>query len=77
MRSSASRTRTSARFTGSAADLLRERPVEAGVDPLFQVLTEAGSERMFNEAFGSWLHVQLENPPEGVRRALSPERLVA
>jgi len=55
---------------GFCADLLRERPVEAGVDPLFQVLTEAGSERVFNEAFRSWLHVQLEDPPEGVRRAL-------
>jgi ATP-dependent exoDNAse (exonuclease V) beta subunit len=55
---------------GFCADLLRERPVEAGVDPLFQVLTEAGSERVFNEAFGKWLHVQLENPPEGVQRAL-------
>src|SRR5262245_20020800 len=55
---------------GFCADLLRERPVEAGVDPLFQVLTEAGSERVFNEAFTTWLHVQLENPPEGVRRAL-------
>src|SRR6185436_8135270 len=55
---------------GFCADLLRERPVEARVYPLFQVLTEAGSERVFNEAFGTWLHVQLENPPEGVRRAL-------
>ena len=55
---------------GFCADLLRERPVEAGVDPLFQVLTEAGAERVFNEAFRSWLHVQLEQPPEGVRRAL-------
>src|SRR5262245_20711009 len=55
---------------GFCADLLRERPVEAGVDPLFQVLTEAGSERVFNEAFDGWLHIQLEHPPEGVRRAL-------
>ena len=55
---------------GFCADLLRERPVEAGVDPLFQVLTEAGAERVFNEAFRTWLHVQLEQPPEGVRRAL-------
>ena len=55
---------------GFCADLLRERPVEAGVDPLFQVLTEAGAERVFNEAFRAWLHAQLEHPPEGVRRAL-------
>src|SRR4030095_16462419 len=46
------------------------RPVEAGIDPLFEVLTEASSGRMFDEAFHSWLQRQLEDPPEGVRRAL-------
>jgi ATP-dependent exoDNAse (exonuclease V) beta subunit len=55
---------------GFCADLLRERPVEAGIDPLFEVLTEPQSERIFDEAFRAWLHQQLENPPEGVRRAL-------
>jgi ATP-dependent exoDNAse (exonuclease V) beta subunit len=52
------------------ADLLRERPVEAGVDPLFQVLTEPASARLFEEAFGRWLQETLEAPGEGVRRAL-------
>jgi ATP-dependent helicase/nuclease subunit A len=55
---------------GFCADLLRERPVEAGVDPLFEVLTEARATRIYDEAFESWLHDQLEHPPEGVRRAL-------
>jgi ATP-dependent exoDNAse (exonuclease V) beta subunit len=55
---------------GFCADLLRERPVEAGVDPLFEVLTEAGSARVFDEAFRARLYEQLEHPPEGVRRAL-------
>ncbi len=55
---------------GFCADLLRERPVEAGVDPLFEVLTEPRAERVFDEAFRGWLHEQLEQPPEGVRRAL-------
>ena len=55
---------------GFCADLLRERPVEAGVDPLFDVLTEPQSERIFNEAFGTWLSGQLEQPGDGVRRAL-------
>src|SRR4051794_30325382 len=36
---------------GFCADLLRERPVEAGIDPLFEVLTEPRSERIFDEAF--------------------------
>jgi len=55
---------------GFCAELLRERPVEAGVDPLFRVLTEAQSERLFEEAFSGWLQQQLADPPEGVRRAL-------
>ena len=52
------------------ADLLRERPVEAGIDPLFEVLTEPASARLFDEAFGRWLQDVLADPPEGVRRAL-------
>src|SRR6185295_9155903 len=32
---------------GFCADLLRERPVEARIDPQFQVLTEADAERLF------------------------------
>ena len=55
---------------GFCADLLRERPVEARVDPLFNVLTEAQAERLFGEAFNAWFQSQLENPPEGVRRSL-------
>jgi ATP-dependent exoDNAse (exonuclease V) beta subunit len=52
------------------ADLLRERPIEAGVDPLFAVLTEPAAARLFDEAFGRWLQHTLADPPEGVRRAL-------
>jgi ATP-dependent exoDNAse (exonuclease V) beta subunit len=55
---------------GFCADLLRERPVEARVDPLFRVLTEAQAERLFEQAFNAWFHAQLEQPPEGVRRSL-------
>jgi ATP-dependent exoDNAse (exonuclease V) beta subunit len=55
---------------GFCAELLRERPVEARVDPLFVVLTEAQAERLFDEAFGTWIQAQLAEPPEGIRRAL-------
>jgi ATP-dependent exoDNAse (exonuclease V) beta subunit len=55
---------------GFCADLLRERPVEAGIDPLFRVLTEGQAEQLFNQAFSAWLQTQLEHPPEGVRRSL-------
>ncbi len=52
------------------ADLLRERPVEARVDPAFAVLTDTQADRLFDEAFTSWLHEQLAHPAEGVRRSL-------
>src|SRR5687768_13808645 len=55
---------------GFCAELLRERPVEARVDPLFAVLTEGQSVRLFDEAFGAWIQAQLADPPEGIRRAL-------
>src|SRR5215203_1508474 len=55
---------------GFCADLLRERPVEAGVDPAFEVLTEPAAERLFDRAFREWFQHGLENPSEGVRRAL-------
>jgi ATP-dependent helicase/nuclease subunit A len=55
---------------GFCAELLRERPVEARVDPLFTVLTEGQAERLFDEGFSSWIQIQLANPPDGVRRAL-------
>ena len=55
---------------GFCAELLRERPVEARVDPAFAVLTETQADRVFDEAFTAWLHEQLANPGEGVRRSL-------
>jgi ATP-dependent exoDNAse (exonuclease V) beta subunit len=62
---------------GFCADLLRERPVEARVDPLFKVLTEGQAERLFSEAFAGWFQSQLEHPPEGVRRSLRrPSRAI-
>ena len=55
---------------GFCAELLRERPVEAHIDPLFTVLTEGQAERLFDEAFAGWIQAQLAHPPEGIRRAL-------
>jgi len=55
---------------GFCADLLRERPVEARVDPLFTVSTEAQADRLYARAFRAWLQHALEDPPEGLRRAL-------
>ena len=55
---------------GFCAELLRERPVEAAIDPAFTVLTESQARRCYDEAFMAWLHEVLEDPPEGVRRSL-------
>jgi ATP-dependent exoDNAse (exonuclease V) beta subunit len=55
---------------GFCAELLRERPVEAAIDPLFTVLTESQSSRLFEDAFSTWLQGVLADPPDGVRRAL-------
>jgi len=55
---------------GFCSDLLRERPVEARVDPRFVTLTDADAERLFRQVFRGFLEKRLEDPPEGVRRAL-------
>jgi len=52
------------------ADLLKERPVEACIDPQFELLTEAQSLRLYREAFRSWFERKLEDLPEGTRRVL-------
>ncbi len=52
------------------ADCLRERPVEAGVDPLFTVAPEDESEGLLDAAFDAWFEAALADPPEGVRRVL-------
>ncbi len=52
------------------ADLLRERPVEARVDPRFAMLTEPQARALFGGVFRDWLQARLEAPPPGVRRAL-------
>ncbi len=55
---------------GFCADLLRERPVEAGVDPRFEVLDDQAAQRIFRQAFEAWLQGALDDQPPGVRRAL-------
>ncbi|MBA2539200.1 MAG: UvrD-helicase domain-containing protein, partial [Deltaproteobacteria bacterium] len=52
------------------ADLLRERPIEARIDPLFEVAGEDEADRMFQQAFDTWFQRTLAAPGEGVRRIL-------
>jgi ATP-dependent exoDNAse (exonuclease V) beta subunit len=52
------------------ADLLRERPVEAEIDPMFEVAGEETARQLFDLAFDRWFEAQLQDPGEGVRRVL-------
>jgi ATP-dependent helicase/nuclease subunit A len=51
-------------------ELLSERPVEGGIDPLFKMLDEEAGEAVANEAFERWLQGILADPPEGPKRIL-------
>jgi len=53
------------------ADILRERPVEANIDPAFAGLEESQAKRVYREAFRQWAHKKLEEMPPGLRRVLS------
>ncbi|MFY9573342.1 MAG: UvrD-helicase domain-containing protein [Blastocatellia bacterium] len=52
------------------SDLLRERPVEARIDPLFEVAPEDTARPLFELAFDRWFEQQLADPGEAVRRIL-------
>jgi ATP-dependent helicase/nuclease subunit A len=59
------------------ADLLRERPVEAQVDPMFEVAPEDVAGEMFDAAFERWFERILDDPGEGMRRLLRRRDLSA
>lgn len=53
------------------AQVLRERPVEACVDPAFQELAEKEQQRIYDRAFRQWFEGALDEDRPGLRRALS------
>lgn len=53
------------------AQLLRERPVEAVVDPAFEELTELESAQLYRRAFRTWMQARLNADSPGLRRALT------
>lgn len=53
------------------AQVLRERPVEACVDPAFKELSEREQQRIYDRAFRSWFERALDQNRPGLRRALS------
>jgi len=52
------------------AQILRERPVEAVVDPAFEELSEQQSSRIYERAFRSWIQRKLSEGAPALRRAL-------
>jgi ATP-dependent helicase/nuclease subunit A len=50
-------------------DLLRERPVEAAVDPAFDIIAEPRP--LLAKAFDRWYQAALDAPPEGLVRVLA------
>jgi ATP-dependent helicase/nuclease subunit A len=53
------------------AQVLRERPVEARVDPAFAELAEREQQRIYDRAFRHWFERALDEERPGLRRALS------
>jgi len=51
------------------AQLLRERPVEARVDPAFEELPEPEAAALYNRAFRAWMQAMLAEDSPGLRRA--------
>ena len=52
------------------AQILRERPVEAVVDPAFEELSEQQAARLYERAFRGWVQRKLGEGAPGLRRAL-------
>ena len=52
------------------AQILRERPVEAVVDPAFEELSEQQSSRIYDRAFRAWIQRKLGDGAPALRRAL-------
>lgn len=52
------------------AQILRERPVEARVDPAFEEAVEQEQRRLYERAFRSWFERALSQARPGLRRAL-------
>ena len=48
------------------AQILRERPVEAGVDPGFEELSEQEAYRIYQRAFRAWLEERLDEDSPGL-----------
>jgi ATP-dependent exoDNAse (exonuclease V) beta subunit len=53
------------------AQLLRERPVEAGVDPAFEELSEQEASSLYQRSFRAWMEQHLGDASPGLKRAFA------
>ncbi len=53
------------------AEVLRQRPVEAKIDPAFGELDDEQAATIYHRAFRTWIERRLGEMPEGLRRAFS------
>lgn len=53
------------------AQILRERPVEAGIDPAFEEMSEPEANRLYQRSFRAWLERRLNEPSPGLKRAFA------
>jgi ATP-dependent helicase/nuclease subunit A len=53
------------------AHLLRQRPVEARIDPAFTELDEQSARRLFSRVFASWIARKLAAPSPALHRAIA------
>ena len=54
------------------ASLLRERPVEASIDPNFEPLDEIGMDLLFQEIWDQWLGQEMEKKAGGAAPGPGP-----
>jgi ATP-dependent helicase/nuclease subunit A len=57
-------------FHAFCAEILRARPIEAGIDPAFVELDEEASRQLFEQVFRRYIERTLNAMPSGLRRAL-------
>ncbi len=55
-------------------DLLRQRPVEAVLDPDFELIDQEDADALADRAFDQVFRASLQDPPEGIRRVLCLRR---
>ena len=52
------------------AEILRRRPVEAGVDPAFVEMDDEEAGKLYEQVFRRWIEQRLDDLPPGLERAL-------